>query len=399
MTFCSDDRGQSLQVGAVLLFGFVVLGLTIFQAEAVPEENKEVEFDHSQEVAEDMVALYGAMFDTVVDGRPRTVSITLGTDYNDRLFFIYPPPASGALQTTEPRQLQFHNVTAVEDTGTNQSFDNYWRNETRNYTTRAITYSPNYRELSGTADYRIEYGALAAQYPETTQLRLADSHQPIVGDIDDDGVTEINLVVVDGDLQKVSPDTETVIPERVTDSKTVTVTNATNTSSITLELPTGLPAANWNTSNPDSMLYDVQEDDRPNVDNVTVDGGVAEIQLNATAEDGSPREFDLVLHKVDVGLNATAPTPTYLRNVSAPGTNVTFEVRDAFNDRVDRPVDGWVYNSSNNETAEEAFDIENGRYTTDTAGLSEDSVCFTIEEDVVNATAYETIDINGGCPS
>jgi hypothetical protein len=394
MKLCSDDRGQSLQVGAVLLFGFVVLALTIFQAEAVPEENKEVEFDHSQEVAEDMVSLYTAIFDTVTDGEPRTASITLGTDYNDRLFFIYPPPASGALQTTEPRQLQFHNVTAIEDPSTNQSFDNYWRNETRNYSTRAITYSANYRELTGTADYRIEYGVLAAQYSDNTQLGLADNHQPIIGDMDDDGVTEIEVVVVDGDLQKISSDTEPVIPERLTASTTVTVTNATNTSSITLELPTGLPAENWNTSNSNSVLYD-----RPDVENVTVrddpdvSGDVAEIRLS------NDTDYDLVLHKVDVGLDATAPTPTYLQNVSYDGTDATFIVRDEFNDRVDRPVDGWVYNSTDNETAEDDFEITDGKRTYDTSGIADDSLCFTIEEDVVNATAYETINISGGCPA
>jgi len=371
----------------VLLFGFIILALTIFQAEAVPEENKQVEFDHSQEVAEDMVALYGAMFETVADGEPQSVSIALGTDYNDRLFFIYPPPASGALQTTEPRQLQFHNVTAVEDRDTNQSFDNYWRNETRNYTTRAITYRPNYRELRGTADYRLEYGVLAAQYPEETQLRIAESHHPIIGDTDDDGVTEIEVVVVDGELRQVSSDTESVIPERVTDASTVRVTNATNTSSLTLALPTGLSNATWNTSNPDGILYN-----RPSVENVTLNGDVAEIQLDG----GSA--YDLTLHKVDVGINATAPTPRYLRKVSYNRTHATFEVRDEFNDRVDRPVDGWVYNASTNETPADDFEIIDGKRTHETTGL-DSSLCFTIEEDVVNATASETIHINDGCPA
>jgi len=290
-------------------------------------------------------------------------------------------------------------VTAIEDLDTNQSFDNYWRNETRNYTTRAISYSPNYRELRGTADYRIEYGVLAAQYPETTQLRLAASHQPIIGDMDDDSRTEITLVLVDGELQQISPDTETVIPDRVTDSTTVTITNATNTSSITLELPTGLPEETWNTTNPDGILYDADADDRPDVDNVSVAGGIAEIQLNATAEDGTPRAYDLVVHKVDVGINATAPTPRYLRNVSYDGTNATFEVRDEFNDIVDRPVDGWVYNSSNNETAEDDFEILDGERTYNTSDIADDSICFTMREDVENATAYETIAINNGCPA
>lgn len=375
MKFCSDDRGQSLQVGAVLLFGFIVLAFTIFQAKAVPEENKQVEFDHSQAVAEDMVGLYGAVFDTVVDGEPRTVSVTLGTDYNDRLFFIYPPPATGALETTEPRQLQFHNVTAVEDPDTNRSFDNYWRNETRNYTTRAITYSPNYRELRGTADYRLEYGVLAAQYPETTQLRLADRHHPVV-----DG-TEIDLVLVDGDLQEISPDTETVIPERVTDTTTITITNATNTSSITLDLPTELPAENWNTSNPDSVLYN-----EPNVDDVSVANGNVSIQLDNSTD------YELTLHKVDIGSGTTEPEPTYIRNVSYDGTESTFQVRDEYNDLADETVEVSVYNATYNVTRN--VSVVGGEHALTPTG---DECGVSLDPDVVNATAYERLNITDTC--
>lgn len=390
MNLCSDDRAQSLQVGAVLLFGFIILALTIFQAEAVPEENKEVEFDHSQEVAEDMVGFYTAIFETVIEGEPRTASITLGTDYNDRLFFIYPPPASGALQTTEPRQLQLHNVTAVEDPDTNQSFDNYWRNETRNYTTRAITYSANYRELTGTADYRIEYGVLAAQYPSTTQLRLADSHQPIVSDMNkDDKEAEIDLVLVDGDLQKISPDTEPVIPQRVTDSTRINVTNATNTSSITLDLPTGLPAENWNTSNPDSMLYE-----QPAVDNVTVNERNVSVQLNSSFD------YNLTLHKVDVGSAATEPEPTYIRNVSYDGTESTFQVRDEYNDLADETVKVSVYNTTGGTyNITRNISVLEGVHTfepNDPTGV-DDECGVSLLTNVSNTSVYERLNVTDSC--
>lgn len=383
MIFSSDRRGQSLQVGAVLLFGFLILAGTIFQAEAVPEENKQVEFDHSKEVAEDMVGLYTAVFDTVVDGQPKTASVTLGTDYNDRLFFVYPPPASGALQTTDGSQLQLHNVTAVEDPAVDDSFDNFWRNETRNYTTRAITYSPNYRELRGTADYRIEYGILAAQYPDLTRLRLADRHEPII-----DG-TEINLVMIDGELREISPDTVSVIPQRVTgseltgESTTVTVTNATNTSAVTLELPTGLGEANWNESNPGSVVYD-----EPNVDNVSVNGGVAEIQLNGS------KNYELTLHKVDIGTDATPPEPTYIRNVSYDGTDSTFQIRDEYNDPVDETVEVSVYNTTENVTRNISVVDSERTFEPDT---SANECGVSLDTDVVNATDYERLNITGSC--
>jgi hypothetical protein len=375
MIFASDRRGQSLQVGAVLLFGFLILAGTIFQAKAVPEENKQVEFDHSQQVADEMVVFYNAVFETVTTGEPRTAEITLGTDYNNRLFFIYPPPATGTLRTTDGSQLQLHNVTAIEDPGTNNSFDNFWRNETRNYTTRAITYSPNYRELRGTAEYRIEYGILAAEYPELTRLRLADRHEPIIDR------TEINIIMFDGELQEVSPDTESVIPERVTESTTITVTNATNTSSLTLELPTGLTEDNWNTSNPDSVLYN-----QPNVDNVSVNGGIATVQLDGT------KNYSLTLHKVDIGSNPTEPSPTYIRNVSYDGTNATFQIRDEYNDHIDETVEVGIYNTS--YQVNETISVSDGQHTfvpdPDDCGVS-------LRSNVSKTEPYERLNITGRC--
>jgi len=374
MTFCSDDRAQSLQVGAVLLFGFLILGLTIYQTQGVPEENKQVEFEHSQEVADEMVMFYNAIFDTVVDGNPRTVSVTLGTSYNDRLFFIYPPPASGTLQTTDGEELRLHNVTAISNPDTSQSFDNYWNNETRSYTTRAITYRPNYRELRGTADYRIEYGILAAQYPEITQLRIADNHQPII-----EG-NEISLVVFDGELQSVDVDTESVIPERVTESTDITVTNDSNTGPITLELPTGLSEDNWNTSRNSSILHGEK-----NVENVSVSGGTAKIRLNGT------KEYTLTLHKIDLTADATAPSPTYLQNDSYDGNDLSFQIRDEFNDPVEESVSVWVFNST--RSLEREVDGGAGTVT-----LSSSDCGVSLEEDVGDAAPYETINVTESCP-
>lgn len=376
MRFDSDNRAQSLQVGAVLLFGFLILALTTYQAQGVPKENERVEFEHSKEVDAEMVALYNAVFNTVVDGNPRSTSITLGTSYNDRLFFVYPPPASGALETTSGEELRLHNVTAISNPETNQSFDNYWNNETRSYTTQAITYQPNYRELRGTADYRIEHGILAAEYPETTQLRVADNHQPIIED------NEISLVVLDGTLQSIDVDTESIIPERVTDSTKITVTNDSNTGPITLELPTGLTEDNWNTSRNNSVLYG-----QNNVENVSVSGGTAEIQLNGS------QNYTLNLHKVDVTADTTDPVPTYLQNVSYDGSDVSFRIRDEFNDQVDESVSVWVFNATRSLKRE----IDDGNGTV-TLSDSDNDCGVSLEEDVGDATSYETINVTDSCP-
>ena len=388
MNFRSDNRAQSIQVGAVLLFGFLILALTLYQAQGVPEENKQVEFEHSQQVGDEMVDLYTAVFETVhLDGEPRTATITLGTSYNNRLFFIYPPPASGTLQTTADKPVRLHNVTSVTHPDTNQSFDNYWDNSTRTYEAQAITYSPNYRVLRGTADYQIEYGMLAAEYDEsnTTELRLAEGHQPIVTDEDEtDGVSDINLVLIDGDLQSVDTDTESVIPERATESTEVTVTNGSNDGPITLELPTELPADSWEPGRNESIF-----DDDEYAKNVSVSGGTATIQLNRS------KTYNLTIHKVDVGAGASEPEPTYLQNSSYSGSDLEFKIRDQFNDPVEESVDVWVFNGSG-AVAENSTGKSRIKKSVALDGV-DDPCGIALDDDIGSTVAYERINATEAC--
>jgi len=51
-----DERGQAIQIGAVILFSFVVIGFSLYQATVVPDQNSEVEFNHNQNVQQDMLS-------------------------------------------------------------------------------------------------------------------------------------------------------------------------------------------------------------------------------------------------------------------------------------------------------------------------------------------------------
>jgi len=301
--------------------------------------------------------------------------------------------------------VKLHNVTSVTNRDTNQSFDNYWDNSTRGYETQAITYSPNYRELRGTADYRIESRVRAAVYDESnvTELRLAEGHQPIVADEDeDDDMAAINLVLIDGDLQAVDSDAQSVIPERVTESTTITVENDSNTGPITLELPTGLREDNWNTSQKDSILHQPYENG--SVESVTFD----QDENTATATLNGSMEYNLTLHKVDVGSGATDPEPTYLRNRSFDDSTLelSFEVRDKFNDRVEESV-YWVFNGTPEDAIKQ--NVTDGKETVTLDGVSnEDNDELTFDSDercgvaLVDPEAttpepYQEINMTGRC--
>jgi len=357
-------RGQSMQIGAILLFGFLVVALATAQAGLVPADISRAELDHSQRVADQLIALETAVFETSVTGRPQPTTLDLGADYPDRLPFVYPPPAAGTLTTTTPAILAVDNAEATSD---GDSFDNYWNGTTRSYATRAITYEAGYRELDAPR-YRIEHGVLAARYGGDSRVELAANRQPVV-----DG-TEITLPVVDGELAATGVDTESVVAERVTESTPVDIEASGDP--IRLRLPTQLSAAKWR----NTIL-----DGQPNVDSVTVTADVATVTLDPT------KTYELTIHKLTVGPNPTEPSAAYLRNAS--GGEYAFDVRDRYNDPVETPTTIWLYTDSDYDDPKTSF-----TYLTQSQPQPTGERCYTLQKGVTDADAPETYEpAVGGC--
>ncbi|MFC6788135.1 hypothetical protein ACFQFD_19860 [Halobaculum halobium] len=91
-----------MQIGAVILFGFLIVAST-YQATVVPDQNREVEFLHNQEVQTDMVELSASVAATGRTGSAAPATVKLGTRYPSRTFFVNPPPASGRLDGSASR--------------------------------------------------------------------------------------------------------------------------------------------------------------------------------------------------------------------------------------------------------------------------------------------------------
>jgi len=75
MRFSRDRRGQSVVVGTVVLFGFLILALGIYQVQVVPTENADVEFEHSQEVEDhfgDLETVFSTPLPRLRRGRRRS---------------------------------------------------------------------------------------------------------------------------------------------------------------------------------------------------------------------------------------------------------------------------------------------------------------------------------------
>lgn len=130
--FTDDTRGVSAVVGAILMFGILILALTTYQAAIVPQQNAQTEFEHFEDNRDELIEFRNAVSTAGQTKTSQFPSVKLGTQYQSRTFTINPAPPSGTLQTSKP-----YNIT-ISDTNGNSE----------NVSTRFVEYRPEYREIS-----------------------------------------------------------------------------------------------------------------------------------------------------------------------------------------------------------------------------------------------------------
>lgn len=100
--FFEDERGVSEVVGFILLFGFIIILMSVWQAQVVPAENSKTEFKHYTGGQGEMSELRSDYIDAAETGTKRSVTIKLGTTFPTRILFINRPPPQGQIHTEMP---------------------------------------------------------------------------------------------------------------------------------------------------------------------------------------------------------------------------------------------------------------------------------------------------------
>ena len=147
MTLRGDDRAVAVQIGAVILLGFIVVSLSLYQATVVPNENQQVEFQHNQRVQSDMLEVRNAILGTAATGSAAPATVELGTRYPARVVAVNPAPPSGTLSTSSLGQISVRNATADDADTTTEDYPetaDFWNGTTHNYTTKSLEYRPSY---------------------------------------------------------------------------------------------------------------------------------------------------------------------------------------------------------------------------------------------------------------
>ena len=333
------DRAQSIQIGAVLLFGALVIALSLYQAVVVPDQNKQVEFKHSVSVQGDLQTLRDTVVSMTEATAPRSVTVELGTRYPTRVFAVNPGPPGGALRTVGTTNPDL-NVTVVNATTTGETGD-FWTGTERVYPTGSIGYRPNYNVYRNAPDTFYGSSVLHNEFP-TGNVTLTG--QTLVSG------NRITLTVIDGNLSQTRSGPVSVDIRPVSSSgTTITVTKNSSGGNITVSVPTRLGETEW------ERLLASETDatgDRTN-DRFVTDVSVTPIpdsEFNRLRLELENATYRLQLTKVAIGTGATPVSDAYLTDVSGDGSNIeegssrelVVEVRDAFNN----PVGGVRVNAS-----------------------------------------------------
>jgi len=335
--YWGDDRGQSIQIGAVLLFGALIVALAGYQAFVVPQQNERVEFSHSQTVQNDLQDLRNALASMTGEASARSVSVQLGTRYPARVIAVNPGPPSGSLRTEGTRDpavaFEVVNANATGETG------DFWTGtDVRRYRTGVLVYQPNYNRYGGAPNTYVDNTVVANRFPSGTVT--------LTGQTFVDG-NRVSLVALNGSLGRTRAGTTSVDVRPISvATTTVSVTNPDPSSPVTLRLPTKLDRETW------LALLDDQLNG-PNghvasVDVVNAGSGSAFDTLVVTLEAGE--NYTLELAKVGVGTRVTGTNQTYVTDVAGNGTTVPTDGRTsltvAVRDRYDNPVSGVTVRAS-----------------------------------------------------
>jgi len=383
MDFVGDERAQSIQIGAVLLFAVLIIAFSSYQAFVVPDQNQEVEFNHNQQVHSQMQDLRNGMLSLRGSGGKKSVSVQLGTRYPSRAIAVNPGPASGSLRTVETGDESA--AVTLENTQSSGETGDFW-DETQSYNTGGLRYQPNYN-LYGEAPDTVYDNTIL--YNGFREGKVTLANQSFI-----DG-NEISLVMLNGSVSRSSSGSASIDVRSVSTS-TEEVRIEDNGSPITVTFFSLRSDTYWDFLTTQSSVDSVESSAR-------ADGG-----YDVTVTLVPDQTYQLQLTKVGVGTQVTDENAAYLTDVDGDGSSVsqgettelTLEVRDRYNNppanRSEMTVEGSVDGSGSLRSTSETPD-DDGQvtfvYEAPNSGTPTDNIQFSYVgiDDDFDATTVQNV--------
>lgn len=242
------DAGVSVVIGFIMILAIMMLGITMYQQNAVPQQERAAEVNHHRQTINQLQS-FSSSFMQSADGRETSTDIKPGLTYGSSTsVFVNSPPSSGTLSVEDfQSNVLIENAEGVgkssvfwDGEGSEQIVGNGGDNGVE-YTTGYFSFSPQYFHYQNAPTTKLEYGMLYKDYRNvgiSQQVRL--NSQPVVSGED------INIVMMDGDLDtsQVSSTSIQVKPISASD-ESITVTNEGNNDRLRVHIPTNVPVSEW----------------------------------------------------------------------------------------------------------------------------------------------------------
>jgi hypothetical protein len=273
-------------IGAVIIFGAVVVAFSTYQAFAVPAQNEVTEFDHSTRVEQDLLTARNEILATKQTCADGYAVIELGAAYPNRLFAVNPHAPSGSLFTEAPCQIQ------VLDSG-GTPVDVCPANTHRG--TQRLVYRPNYNVYTGPDRYTVENTVLYRKFGPA--VPSGQRHQPVTGQKLVLG-ERINLVPILSNVSRTSAGSVSFEP-RAGQLKETTLDGPT------VRVGTNLPETTWET-----LLRGEVENVETAVTVLPPDGslGHGPTEYNGTLEVSLPADTEFTVACGPVAINEQPST-------------------------------------------------------------------------------------------
>lgn len=342
------NRAQSEVLGVLLVFVLLLSLLSMYQVYAVPQQNKEIEFNSYLDASADMGALRDAILRTAAEGTVRGVTVQTGVRYPARVFPLNPPAPEGRVRSGDARTVSIANVAGA---GRYENVGTYLDSEGNalSFTTRPLVFEPAYNEFSA---QEVVVGTGLAYRDAETPVQL--SAQTLVQG------NRITIVSIAGELDAHGITSSLSVDPVSTHARTTTVTNA-GAQPLTLTVPTTIPAARWESDILAGQLDPTGTDPDRYVTSVT--DGSAPDTVDITLEAGAQYELRLArveVHGRDAARDEPAPTARYLvtdteqrlRTGADGRVRLAVEARDRYNNPVSDTLVTFTAPDGHFETAD-----------------------------------------------
>jgi hypothetical protein len=242
------DAGVSVVIGFILITAILMLMLTVYQQNVVPQNERAAEIDHHRETIGQLQDITNSVV-SAADGRSSSATFKPGLSYGTRgSVFVNSPDSTGRLNVEQfDNNVLIRNAEGVGQSGV------FWDGEGSEavvgnggdngveYNTGYLSYGPNYYHYQNAPNTKMEYGILYKDYRTVgVDQQIPLTSQPLVSG------KRINIIMMDGDLSTTGVSSRNIKVKPISASEnSISVQNSGNNNRLRVEVPTNLPQDRW----------------------------------------------------------------------------------------------------------------------------------------------------------